>query len=301
MPKKRPNARKSQRVPKTSPLGVKLSAEQREMQAATRSEIDRTQRELGDEQSRLDALRSQHVASQQAHATAMREHQVLLLARADEDKVAEVDRRIREVEDRISTLSGAIAGKEAKVSQLAAKLADAEVRDAEGKAREADAYAVALEHALGNLKPPVTEFVNACCAAGAVIPQPIAIGRTMADILKHIENDTAFAAELLRQRARALRQEPPPALPASKVTPKPELMPQPQWQSDLLGGFVDWATRVAARVHAKVNRTRSSWQRLPRHINLLERSIDWKARAAARIATEAIRVRSLWQRLFAWR
>jgi hypothetical protein len=52
--------------------------------------IDRMQRELGDEQSKLDALRSQHAASQQAHATVTMERQALLLAhQIAEDKAAE--------------------------------------------------------------------------------------------------------------------------------------------------------------------------------------------------------------------
>jgi len=223
-----------------------------------RSEIDRMQRELGDEQSKLDALRSQHAASQQAHATGMRERQALLLAhQIAEEKAAEADRKVREVEDRISALSGAIAPQEARVSQLTAELADAEAQEVEGKAQEADAHAVALEHALGNLKPVMTEFVNACSAAGAVVPQSMGIGRSMADILRRIENDTGHCAELLRQRAGALREQPPPSVP---LTPK--VTPKPPWQSDLPERFVGWTTRAAARIYAEVKRFQSWWQRV---------------------------------------
>ncbi len=299
-----------------------------------RNEIDRIQRELGEEQSKLDSLRSQHAASQQAYATALSERRVLLFAHqmAREDKAAEADRKVREVEDRISTLAGVIAAQEARVAQVAAQLADVK----QDKAREAEAHAVALERALGNLKPVMTEFANACRAAGAIVTEPMGIGRTMADILRQVENDTAYCAELLRQRARALRQEPPPAPPASKVTPKPELMPQPwrqsdlverfvdlrartatrihaeanrarSWwqgqfrQSDLIERFVDWKTRAAARIHAEANRARSWWQGLFRQSGLVERFVDWKARAAARIHAEATRANSWWQRLLAWR
>ena len=114
-----------------------------------RSEIDRMQRELGDEQSKLDALRSQHAASQEAHATATRERQALLLAhQIAQEKAGEADRKVREVEDRISALSEPIAAQEARVFQLAAELADAVAQEAEGKALEADAHAVDLEHTL---------------------------------------------------------------------------------------------------------------------------------------------------------
>jgi chromosome segregation ATPase len=220
-----------------------------------RSEIDRMQRELGDEQSKLEALRSQHAASQGAHATAMRERQALLVAhQIAEEKAAEADRKVREVEDRISALSEPIAVQEARVFQLAAELADAEAQEAEGKAQEADAHAVALEHALTNLKPVMTEFVNACGAAGAVVPQSMGIGRTMVDTLRRIENDTVSCAELLRQRAKALREQPPTAMP---LTPK---VPPKRWQSDLPARFVDWTNPAAARIHAEAKRFQSWWQ-----------------------------------------
>jgi hypothetical protein len=77
------------------------------------------------------------------------------------------------------------------------------------------------------------------------------IGRTMADILKHIESDTAYCTELLRQRARALRHQPPPAAP---LTPKPELTPKSRWQRDLSKRFVEWTGRPAARIHAEAKR-----------------------------------------------
>jgi hypothetical protein len=254
------------------------------------------QRELGEEQSKLDALRSQHAASQQAHATVTRERQALLLAyQTAEEKAAEADRKVREVDDRISALSEPIAAQEARVSQLAAELADAEAQEVEGKAQEADAHAVALEHALGNLKPAMTEFVNACRAAGAVVPQSMGIGRTMADILSRIENDTASSAELLRQRARALREQPQPAAPlAPKVTPKP------RWQSDLPERFVDWTTRAAARMHAEAKPFQSWWQGLLAR-RWKEQFVDWTTRAAARIHAEAKRLQSWWQLVLAGR
>ena len=188
----------------------------------------------------------------------MRERQALLLAhQIAQEKAAEADRKVREVEDRISALSEPIAAQEARVSQLAAELADAVAQEVEGKAQEADAHAVALEHALGNLKPVMTEFVNARRAAGAVVPESMGIGRTMADILRRIDNDTASCVELLHQRARALREQPPPAVPlAPKVTAKP------RWQSDLPERFVDWATRAPARIHAEAKRFQSWSQRV---------------------------------------
>src|SRR5262249_31005633 len=247
------------------------------------------------EQSKLDALRSQHAASQQAHATVTRERQALLLAhQIAEDKAAEADRKVREVEDRVSALSGAIAAQGARVSQFAAELADAEAQEAEGKAQEADANAVALEHALGNLKPVMTEFVNACRAASAVVPQPMGIGRTMADILRQIENDTAYCVELLRQRARALRQQPPPVVLTPKVTPKR------RWQIDLPERFVDWTARTAARTHAKAKRFQSWWQGLLAR-TWKEQFVDWTTRAAARIHSEAKRLQSWWQLVLAGR
>src|SRR5262249_57673673 len=114
-----------------------------------RSEIDRMQRELGDEQSKLDALRSQHAASQEAHSTGMRERQALLLAhQTAQEKAAEPDRKVREVEDRISALSEPIAAQEARVSQLAADLADSLAQEAKGKAQEADTHTVAVDRTL---------------------------------------------------------------------------------------------------------------------------------------------------------
>jgi hypothetical protein len=302
MPKKHPNGRKARRVPKTKgsrPSREEPSPEQRKMLAVVKSEIDHKKRKLGDEQSRLDALRSEHAASQQAHATAMRGHQALLLARADEDKVAEADRRVREAEDRLSALSGALAAQEARISELAAELAHAKAQEADGKAQEAEAHAVALERALGNLKPVLSEFTNACRASAAIVPEPMGIGRTMSDIFRHIENDTVYCAELLRQRGRALRQEPPPALAASKDTPKPELVPQPWRQSDLLRAFIDRKARAAARLYAGPQRVQSWW--IFWHSNVAERFFYWKTCAAARIGAEAKRAQSRCQRLLAWR
>ena len=321
MPKKRPNARKARRGPQANgsrPLEVELSADQRIMLVAVRRQIDRIQRELGDEQSKLDALRSQDAASQQAHATATRERQALSISRVDQERLAKADRRVREIEDRISALSGAIATQEARVSQLAAELADAEAQEAEGKAQEADAHAVALEHALGNLKPVMTEFVNACSAAGAVVPQSMGIGRSMADILRRIENDTAHCAELLRQRARALRHQPPPDVP---LTPKPELTPKPRWQGRVTERFVGWTARAVARIHADAKRFQCWSKRVlawrpavplmsrvtPKPVliskpsDLSERFADWNTRTAARIHAEAKRFQSLSQRVLAWR
>jgi hypothetical protein len=302
MPKKHSNQRKTRRVLNTKgsrPLEVTLSAEQRKMLADISREIDRMRRELGDEQSRLDALRCQHTASQQTHAMAMRERQALLLARVDEQEVAEADHRVREVDDRTFTLSATIAAQETKVSQLAAELADAKAREVEGKAQEANAHAVTLERTLGNLKPVMSEFADACRAAGSVVPEPMGIGRTMRDIFRHVEDDTAYCAELLRQRARALRQESPPALPASKDTRKPELMPQALRQSGLLKLFLERKARNAARVYAGTKRAQSwwaSWQS-----DTAERFFYWKTRAAARIRAEAKRAQSRCQRLLAWR
>ena len=253
--------------------------------------IDRIQRELGEEKSKLDTLRAQYVAFEQAHVTAMSERRALSVGR--EDKAAEADRKVRELEDRISALAGVIAAQEARVAQLAAELADAK----QGQAREAEAHAVALERALGDLKPAMAEFVNACRAAGAVVMEPMSIGRTMVDILRQVEDDTAYCAELLRQRARAIRQEPPPATPASNATRKPEVRPQPRRQSNLMEWFVDWKARIAERIHADANRARSWWQRVFRPNDLAERFVDWKARAAERIHADANRARSWWQRI----
>src|SRR5262245_58445308 len=168
-----------------------------------RNGIDHIRRELAEEQSKLDTLRSQHEASEQAHATAVSEHRALLFAHqiAREDKAAEADHKAREIEDRISALAGVIAAQEARVAQLAAQLTDAK----QEQAGEADGHAVALERALGKLKPVITEFSNVSRAAGAVVTEAMGMGRTMADILRHVEDDTAYCAELLRQRARAIR------------------------------------------------------------------------------------------------
>ena len=87
---------------------------------------------------------------------------------------------------------------------------------AEDKAREAEAHAVALERGLGNLKAVMIEFTDVCRAAGAVVPESMGMSRTLTDILRHVEGDTAYYTELLRQRAKALRQPPPVPL-APKV------------------------------------------------------------------------------------
>jgi hypothetical protein len=127
--------------------------------------------------------------------------------------------------------------------------------------------------------------------------EPMGIGRTMVDILRQVEDDTAYCAELLRQRARAIRQEPPPATPASNATPKPEVRPRPWRRSNLVEGFVDWRARVTARIHTEANRARSWWQRLLPQGDLAERFVDCRARVTARINAEANRARSWWQRL----
>jgi uncharacterized coiled-coil protein SlyX len=129
------------------------------------------------------------------------------------------DHDVPEVEeDHLSALATTIAEQETTVAELTALLAEAKQVLAEDKAREAEAHAVALERALGNLKPVVIEFADVCRAAGAVVPETTGMGRTLTDILRHVESDTAHYAELLRQRARALRQ--PPRTPvAPKVAP----------------------------------------------------------------------------------
>src|SRR5262245_58093266 len=112
---------------------------------------------------------------------AMTERRALSVGR--EDRAAEADRKVREVGDRISALAGVIAAQEARVAQLAAELADAK----QGEAREAEAHAVALERALGNLKPAMAEFVNACGADGAVVRERMSMGRARVRILRERE------------------------------------------------------------------------------------------------------------------
>jgi hypothetical protein len=108
-----------------------------------------------------------------------------------------------------SDITGAIAEQETAIAELTARLAEAKRAEAEDKAREAEAHAAALEGALRNLKPVMIEFADVCRAAGAVISEPMGLGRTLTDILRHVEGDTAYYTELLRQRAKALRQPPP--------------------------------------------------------------------------------------------
>jgi uncharacterized coiled-coil protein SlyX len=109
------------------------------------------------------------------------------------------DHDVPEVEeDHLSALATTIAEQETTVAELTALLAEAKQVLAEDKAREAEAHAVALERALGNLKPVVIEFADVCRAAGAVVPETTGMGRTLTDILRHVESDTAHYAELLR-------------------------------------------------------------------------------------------------------
>jgi DNA repair exonuclease SbcCD ATPase subunit len=179
--------------------------------------IERMARELADARSKLEALRSKQVASEQAHGVAVTRRRVLLLFdhQVDEGKATKADREVREVEDHLSALAGAIAEQETTVAELTARLAEAKRAEVEDKAREAEAHAVALERALGNLKPVMIEFADVCRAAGAVISEPMGMGRTLTDILRHVEGDTAYYTELLRQRAKVLRQ-----LPPAPVAPK---------------------------------------------------------------------------------
>ncbi len=176
--------------------------------------IERMERELADARSKLVALRAKQVASE--HGAAVTRRGVLSLSdhQVDEGKATKTDRDVRE--DHLSALATTIAEQETTVAELTALLAEAKRALAEDKAREAEAHAVALERALGNLKPVMIEFTDVCRAAGAVISEPMGMGRTLTDILRHVESDTAYYSELLRQRARALRQ-PPPAPTAPKM------------------------------------------------------------------------------------
>ena len=172
--------------------------------------IERMERELADARSKLVALRAKQVASE--HGAAVTRRGVLSLSdhQVDEGKAIGGDHDVPEVEeDHLFALATTIAEQETTVAELTALLAEAKQVLAEDKAREAEAHAVALERALGNLKPVVIEFADVCRAAGAVVPETTGMGRTLTDILRHVESDTAYYAELLRQRARALRQPPP--------------------------------------------------------------------------------------------
>ena len=128
------------------------------------------------------------------------------IVRSIEVQAAKADREVRELKDHLSDLAGAIAEQENAIAELTAQLAEAKRTEVEDNAREAEAHAVALERALGNLKPVMIEFADVCRAAGAVISEPIGMSRTLTDILRHVEGDTAYYTELLRQRAKALRQ-----------------------------------------------------------------------------------------------
>src|ERR1700730_14623131 len=173
--------------------------------------IEWMERELAQARSKLEALRANQVASKQALGEAVTRRRVLLLfdRPIDEVQAAKADREVRELKDHLSDLAGAIAEQENAIAELTAQLAEAKRTEVEDNAREAEAHAVALERALGNLKPVMIEFADVCRAAGAVISEPTGMGRTLTDILRHVEGDTAYYTELLRQRAKALRQPPP--------------------------------------------------------------------------------------------
>ena len=173
--------------------------------------IEWMERELAQARSKLEALRANQVASKQALGEAVTRRRVLLLfdRPVDEVRAAKADREVRELKDHLFDLAGAIPEQENAIAELAAQLAEAKRTEAEDKAREAEAHAVALERALGNLKPVMIDFADVCRAAGAVISEPTGMGRTLTDILRHVEGDTAYYTELLRQRAKALRQPPP--------------------------------------------------------------------------------------------
>lgn len=172
--------------------------------------IERMERELAEARSKLEALRANQVASKQALGEAVLRRRVLLLfdRPVDEVQAAKADREVRELKDHLSDLAGAIAEQENAIAELTAQLAEAKRAEVEDKAREAEAHAVALERALGNLKPVMVEFADVCRAAGAVISEPMGMARTLTDILRHVEGDTGYYTELLRQRAKALRLPP---------------------------------------------------------------------------------------------
>jgi len=169
---------------------------------------EQMERELAERRSKLEALRSNQVASQQALGEAVSRRRVLLLfdRRVDEVQATKADREVRELKDHLTDLARTIDEQETAIAEVTAQLAEAKRAEAEDRAREAEAHAVALERALGKLKPVMIEFADACRAAGAVIPEPVGMGRTMTDILRHVEGDTAYYSELLRQRATALSQ-----------------------------------------------------------------------------------------------
>ena len=170
--------------------------------------MERMEGELAEARSKLEALRSNQVASKEALGEAVVRRRLLLLfdRPVDEVQAAKADREVRELKDHLSDLVRAIAEQETAIAELTAQLAEAKRAEAEDRAREAEAHAVALERALGNLKPVMIEFADVCRAAGAVIPEPVGMGRTLTDILRHVEGDTAYYSELLRMRAKALRQ-----------------------------------------------------------------------------------------------
>jgi len=179
--------------------------------------IERMERALADARSKLEALRAKKVASE--HDAAVTRRGVFLLHdhKVDESKATKADREVPEVEENhLSALARTIAEQETTVAELTERLAEAKRALAEDKAREAEGHAVALERALGNLKPVMIEFADVCRAAGAVVPEPTQMARSLTDILRHVEGDTAHYTVLLRQRAKALRQ-PPPAPIAPKV------------------------------------------------------------------------------------
>ena len=176
--------------------------------------IERMERELAEARLKLEALRANQVASKQALGEAVIMRRVLLMFDdpVDEVQVAKADREVRELKDHLSDVARTIAEQEAAIADVTAQLDQAKRAEAEHKAREIEAHAVALERALANLKPEMIEFADICRAAGAVIPELTGMGRSLTDILRHVEDDSAYYTKLLRQRAKALLQPPHPPL-----------------------------------------------------------------------------------------
>ena len=170
--------------------------------------VAQMERELAQARSKLEGLRANQLASKDAlNEAVIRRRMLLLFDRpVDEVQIAKADREVHELKEHLSDLAGDIAQQETTVAELTARVAEAKQAEAEDKAQEAEAHAVALERALANLKPVMIEFADACRTAGAVISEPVGLGRSLTDILRRVEDDTAYFTELLRQRARALRR-----------------------------------------------------------------------------------------------
>ena len=166
------------------------------------------ERELAQARSKLEGLRANQAASKVALGEALTKQRMLFLfdRPVNEVEVAKADREVHELNDHLSDLAGEIGQQETAILELTAQLAEAKRAEAEEKAQQAEAQAVALERALAKLKPVMIEFADACRTAGTVISEPAGLGRTLTDILRHVEDDTAYFAELLRQRARVLRR-----------------------------------------------------------------------------------------------